>query len=104
MCCLRADGAEPKPCAAIVRRRKHTIRTQSPGGLYWTVVTGLGRGTQWDDMADLKATVAHDDALDHKLQDGLLAGKGRLVQARVDATAERCQVHPHGFGSQPLLA
>ena len=25
MGCLRADGAEPKPCAAIVRRRKQTI-------------------------------------------------------------------------------
>src|SRR3954449_13183580 len=82
----------------------HTIRTQSPDGLYRTVVTGLRRWTQWDDMTDLKATVAHDDALDDKLQDGLLVGKGRLVQARVDATAERCQVHPHGFGSQPLLA
>ena len=55
-------------------------------------------------MADLKATVAHDDALDDKLQDGLLVGKCRRVQARVNATAERCQVHPHGFGVQPLLA
>jgi transposase-like protein len=82
----------------------HTIRTQSSRGLYWTVVTGLRRWTQWDDMADLKATVAHDDALDNKLQDGLLIGKGCLVQARVDAAAERRQVHPHGFGSQALLA
>ena len=55
-------------------------------------------------MADLKATTAYDDALDDKLQDGLLVGKGRLVQARGDAMAERRQVHPHGFGSQPLLA
>src|SRR3954468_16444621 len=82
----------------------HTIRTQSPDGLHGTVVTGLRRWTQWDDMTDLKATVAHDDALDDKLQDGLLVGKGRRVQARVDAIAERRQVHPHGFGSQPLLA
>jgi putative transposase len=82
----------------------HTIRTQSPDGLYRTVVTGLRRWTQWNDMTDLKATIAHDDALDDKLQDGLLVGKGRLVQARVDAIAERRQVHPHGFGSQPLLA
>lgn len=82
----------------------HTIRTQSSGGLSWTVVTGLRWWTQWDDMADLKATVAHDDALDDKLQDGLLVGKGRLVQARVDATAERRQVHPHGFSPQALLA
>src|SRR5215208_7024508 len=74
----------------------HTIRTQSPGGLYWTVVTGLGRWAQWDDMADLKATVAHDDALDDKLQDSLLVGKCRLVQAQVDATAECRQVHPPG--------
>ena len=82
----------------------HTIRTQLPDGLHGTVVTGLRRWTQWDDMTDLKATVAHDDALDDKLQDGLLVGKGCLVQARVDAIAERRQVHPHGFGSQPLLA
>ena len=55
-------------------------------------------------MTDLKATVAHGDALDDKLQDRLLVGKSRPVQARVDAMAERRQVHPHGFGSQPLLA
>jgi len=83
---------------------EHTIRTQSPDGLHGTVVTGLRRWTQWDDMPDLKATVAHDDALDDKLQDGLLVGKGCPVQARVDAIAERRQVHPHGFGPQPLLA
>jgi len=51
---------------------------------------------QWNDMTDLKATVAHDDALDDKLQDRLLVGKSRRVQARVDAMAERRQVHPHG--------
>src|SRR4051812_46125918 len=65
----------------------HTIRTQSPDGLPGTVVTGLRRWTQGDDMADLKATVAHDDALDDKLQDRLLVGERRPVQARVDAIA-----------------
>src|SRR3954447_3809253 len=30
----------------------HTIRTQSPDGLHGTVVTGLRRWTQWDDMPD----------------------------------------------------
>src|SRR3954466_8527708 len=51
----------------------HTIRTQS---------TILGRGVraprrriaQRDDMADLQAVLMNDDALDDKLQDGLLVG------------------------------
>ncbi len=83
----------------------HTIRTQSPTGLCGTVIAGLRRRwAQWDDMTDLKTTVAHNDALDHELQDRLLVSKRRLVQARADAAAERRQVHPHGVGPQALLA
>ena len=33
MGCLRADGAEPKPCAAIVRRRKQAIHLLGLSGI-----------------------------------------------------------------------
>src|SRR5215217_3623544 len=42
-------------------------------------------GGQGDDMADLQAAAADDDALDHQLQDRLLGGECRLVQAGSDA-------------------
>ena len=93
------------PEVPVQRCTVHTIRTQSPTGLCGTVIAGLRRRwAQWDDMADLKATVAHNDALDHELQDRLLISKRRLVQARADAAAECRLVHPHGFGPQALLA
>ena len=69
------------------RCRVHTIRTQVRGGSVWTVAAGL-RGTQRDDMADLQAAVADDDALDDELQDRLLVGERRLAQAPVNAGAE----------------
>src|SRR3954465_943892 len=80
----------------------HTIRTQSPGGLHWTVVAGLGRGTQWDDMADLQTAVADDDALDDELQDRLLVGERRLVQAGVNAITKRLQAGANGLGLDAL--
>src|SRR4051812_28442345 len=84
------------------RCRVHTIRTQSPGGLHWTVVAGLGRGTQWDDMADLQTAVADDDALDDELQDRLLVGERRLVQAGVNAITKRLQAGANGLGLDAL--
>ena len=69
----------------------HTIRTQStvcpPGSL--TTGRWVAQG---DDMADLQAAIADDDALDDELQDRLLVGEARLVQAAADAGAERRQV------------
>ena len=84
------------------RCRVHTIRTQLRGGSVWTVAAGL-RGTQRDDMADLQAAVADDDALDDE-QDRLLVGERRLVQAPVNASAECFQAAADGLGLDALLA
>src|SRR5215204_1455145 len=73
-----------------------------PWGLHWTVVAGLGRGTQWDDMADLQTAVADDDALDDELQDRLLVGERRLVQAGVNAITKRLQAGADGLGLDAL--
>src|SRR3954466_11570903 len=81
----------------------HTIRTQSTNRLREALTPRRG-AAQGDDMADLQAAIADDDALDHELQDRLLVGQRRLVQAAADAGAERRQVRPRRFGSQPLLA
>src|SRR5689334_8191184 len=81
----------------------HTIRTQSIIRFREALTPRRG-AAQGDDMADLQAAIADDDALDHELQDRLLVGQRRLVQAAADAGAERRQVHPRRFGSQPLLA
>ena len=85
------------------RCRVHTIRTQ------WRI--GCGRpaaawrsGCQWNDMTDLQAAVADNDALGHQLQDGLLVGECRLVQAGSDAVAKGRQVGPHHLGLRPLPA
>jgi len=81
----------------------HTIRTQSCDR--WDRAAAVRwRKTQWDDMTDLQATVADDDALDYQLQDRLLFDQGCCIQARVDAAAERCHVGSHHLGLQPLLA
>src|SRR6478752_746521 len=73
------------------RCRVHSIRTQS---------TILSRGVrapgrriaQWDDMADLQTVLMNNNALDDELQDGLLVGEAGLVQAAVQARAERGEV------------
>src|SRR5215217_4871345 len=56
----------------------HTIRTQSLGGGRDRTIAARLRRAQGDDMADLQAAVADDDALDHQLQDRLLVGEARL--------------------------
>src|SRR4051794_28050299 len=81
----------------------HTIRTQSAIRLRQALTPRPGAG-HGEHMADLQAAIADDDALDHELQDRLLVGQRRLVQAAADAGAERRQVRPRRFGSQPLLA
>src|SRR4051794_39602727 len=70
------------------RFHAHTIRTQLRSGLPWAASARL-RGAQWDDMADLQTAVADDDALDDELQDRLLVGKRRFVQAGVNAITKR---------------
>src|SRR3954464_14725493 len=91
------------PDATVQTCIVHTIRTQSAIRLREALTPRRG-AAQGDDMADLQAAIADDDALDHELQDRLLVGQRRLVQAAADAGAERRQVRPRRFGSQPLLA
>src|SRR5215217_3496961 len=79
----------------------HTIRTQLRSGLPWAVSARL-RGAQWDDMADLQTAIADDDALDDELQDRLLVGERRLVQAGVNAITKRLQAGADGLGLDAL--
>ncbi len=84
------------------RCRVHSIRTQS---------TILSRGVrapgrriaQWDDMADLQTVLMNNNALDDELQDGLLVGEAGLVQAAVQARAERGEVGCHRLRLDPAL-
>jgi len=92
------------PAVPAQRCTVHTIRTQSRGFGRHEAVAALRWGTQWDDMADLQATVADDDALDHQLQDGLLFRQGCLGQAAADALAKRRHVGPHRLSLELLLA
>ena len=55
-------------------------------------------------MADLQPAVADDDALDQQLQDRLLVGEARLVEAATHAAAELRQVRADRLRLQPLLA
>src|SRR4051812_18063221 len=87
--------------ASHQRCRVHTIRTQLRSGLPWAVSARL-RGAQWDDMADLQTAVADDDALDDELQDRLLVGERRLVQAGVNAITKRLQAGANGLGLDAL--
>src|SRR3954467_12263837 len=79
----------------------HTIRTQLRSRLPWAVSARL-RGAQWDDMAGLQTAVADDDALDDELQDRLLVGERRFVQAGVNAITKRLQAGANGLGLDAL--
>src|SRR4051794_38020177 len=98
-----AEGRRPRAIARELRCAVHTIRTQSTIRLREALTPRRG-AAQGDDMADLQAAIADDDALDDELQDGLLLGQRRLVQAAADAGAERRRARPRRVGSQPLLA
>jgi putative transposase len=73
------------------RCRVHTIRTQSPVRLVGRPVPAWRQAAQGNDMPDLQAAVADDDALDDELQDRLLVGECRRFQAPADPGAERFQ-------------
>jgi hypothetical protein len=88
---LRAAIREVLPEAAFQRCYVHTIRTQSPVRLVGRPVPAWRRAAQGNDMPDLQAAVADDDALDDELQDCLLAGERRRFQAPADPGAERFQ-------------
>jgi transposase-like protein len=85
------------------RCRVQTIRTQST--IFGRDVRPPGRRiAQRDDMADLQTVLMNDDALDDELQDGLLVGEAGLVQAVVQARAERGEVGCHRLCFDPALA
>jgi transposase-like protein len=85
------------------RCRVHTIRTQS-ARRSGRAAAAWRRRAQGDDMADLQPAVADDDALDQQLQDRLLVGEARPVEAAAHAAAELRQVGADRLGPQPLLA
>jgi putative transposase len=81
----------------------HTIRTQSlrRSG---RAAAAWRRRAQSDDVADLQQAIADDDALDQQLQDRLLVGEARRVEAAAHAAAERRQIGADRLRLQPLLA
>jgi transposase-like protein len=85
------------------RCRVHTIRTQLRMRGGDAAAAWLGGG-QWDDMADLQAAIADDDALDDQLQDRLLVGEACLLQARAHPGAEGFQAGAYRLGLGALLA
>src|SRR3954449_11510640 len=91
------------PQATVQTCIVHTIRMQS-------TIRGRGvralrrRIAQRDDMADLQTVLMNDDALDDELQNGLLVGEAGLVQAAVQAAAERGEVGCHYLRLDPALA
>ncbi len=89
--------------AAWQRCIVHTIRTQLRVGDMRAVAARLV-SRQRNDMADLQAVFADDDALDDQLQDRLLFEECRFIEAGRYARAERRQVGPHDFSLYALLA
>jgi transposase-like protein len=85
------------------RCRVHTIRTQSRFRRRDAATVWLAEG-EWNDMADLQAAIADDDALDDQLQDRLLVGEAGILQARAHAGAEGLQAGPYRLGLGALLA
>src|SRR5215212_9840575 len=91
------------PQATVQTCIVQTIRTQST--IFGRDVRPPGRRiAQRDDMADLQTVLMNDDALDDELQDGLLVGEAGLVQAVVQARAERGEVGCHRLRFDPALA
>jgi putative transposase len=101
---LVESAAEHFPDARWQRCVVHTIRTQSMIRLVGLSVPARRRAAQRDDMADLQAAFVHDDALDDELQDGLLVGEARRIEAAADAIAEGGQVVEHRLGLDLLAA
>ncbi len=85
---LKRAIREVVPEAAWQRCYVHTIRTQSSIRLIGKFIPARRWAAQRDDMADLQAALVHDDTLDDELQDGLLVGKARLIEATADAVAK----------------
>jgi putative transposase len=78
------------------RCRVHTIRTQSTVRIVERLVPAWRWAAQRDDVADLQAAFMDDDAVDDELQDDLLVGEARLLEAAVDPVAKGGEVIQHG--------
>ena len=95
----RARGAEGGDPPGGRRLLAALPRAHDPNAIDRLARRLLRRGRRWavqrDDMADLQAALVDDDALDDELQDRLLVGKARLVEAAADPVAEGGQVAQH---------
>jgi len=78
------------------RCRVHTIRTQSTVRIVERPVPAWRWAAQRDDVADLQAAFMDDDAVDDELQDALLVGEARLLDAAVDPVAKGGEIIQHG--------
>jgi putative transposase len=74
----------------------HTIRTQSTVRIVERLVPAWRWAAQRDDVADLQAAFMDDDAVDDELQDDLLVGEARLLEAAVDPVAKGGEIIQHG--------
>jgi putative transposase len=101
---LRAAIREVLPEAAFQRCYVHTIRTQSTVRLVGRPVPAGRWAAQRDDVADLQAAFVDDDALDDELQDDLLVGKARRVEAAADPVAKGGEIIQHGPRLELLAA
>ena len=80
----------------VQRCTVHTIRTQSTVRLVGRSVSAGWWAAQRDDVADLQAAFMDDDVLDDELQDGLLVGEARLLEAAADPVAKGGELIQHG--------
>jgi hypothetical protein len=80
----------------------HTIRTQSSQGLRRAIAPGWGI-SQRNDMADFQVVRVDDNTLDNELQNSLLFGKGRIMEAGSNARREGFQVREHFLDASLLL-
>ena len=90
------DYARRQRCLA------HTIRTQSSQGLRRAIAPGWGI-SQRNDMADFQVVRVDYNTLDNELQNSLLFGKGRIMEAGSNARREGFQVREHFLDASLLL-
>ena len=78
--------------ASWQRCRVHTIRTQSGSGRCRRTPRSPWRTVQGDDVAYLQGVLPNNNALDQKLQDGLLLLEGGVIEPSLDPPAEGLEV------------
>ena len=84
--CRHFQGASWQRCQV------HTIRTQSGSGRCHRTRRAPRWAVQGDDVAYLQGVLPNNNALDQKLQDGLLLLEGGVIEPGVDAPAEGLEV------------